>query len=344
MYEPITYNPYDLDCLYIDVRSESEYKKGHIPGAVNHPILNDLERHEVGWLYKNASVDEAKMKGLEYGSQKLQDYFKYLSDYIQQHPGKKIVFYCARGGYRSRSITMLMQSIGAPVHVLAGGYKVYRQAVLNFLEDPENFPEFIVLNGLSGAGKTEILKKLEKLGESVLDLEGAANHRGSNLGAIGTVGGQSTQDFENQIYDTLVHAIHPYCFVESESRRIGSLTVPAKLFSAIQSGKFVLISASLEFRVNHVMREYASAENFYEALAEPLEHIKSYCSKENYAAMLTHYHERDYENLARLLLLVHYDPLYQKSIDRQTFSYQIEVTDFEKSAKALQKWLHNHRI
>ena len=32
----------------IDVRSPSEYKSGHIPGAINIPLFNDTEREAVG--------------------------------------------------------------------------------------------------------------------------------------------------------------------------------------------------------------------------------------------------------------------------------------------------------
>jgi len=44
----------------IDVRSPSEYELDHIPGAKNFPVLNDEERHHVGWTYKNKSAFEAK--------------------------------------------------------------------------------------------------------------------------------------------------------------------------------------------------------------------------------------------------------------------------------------------
>lgn len=47
MYQTIPYEFDDQNTIYIDVRSESEYRTGHIVGAMNLPILYDLERHEV---------------------------------------------------------------------------------------------------------------------------------------------------------------------------------------------------------------------------------------------------------------------------------------------------------
>ena len=44
-----------LDTAFIiDVRSEIEFDKGHIPGAVNIPILNTEERKIVGTTFKQA--------------------------------------------------------------------------------------------------------------------------------------------------------------------------------------------------------------------------------------------------------------------------------------------------
>jgi len=37
----------------LDVRSPGEFKKGSFPGAVNLPILTDIERQKVGYCYKH---------------------------------------------------------------------------------------------------------------------------------------------------------------------------------------------------------------------------------------------------------------------------------------------------
>ena len=43
----------------IDVRSPSEFAEDHVPGAINLPVLNDVERARVGTLYKQVSSFEA---------------------------------------------------------------------------------------------------------------------------------------------------------------------------------------------------------------------------------------------------------------------------------------------
>ena len=60
--------PLTLDALrtldsIIDVRSPGEFADDHIPGAVNHPVLSDSERAEVGTIYKQDSAFEAKKIG-----------------------------------------------------------------------------------------------------------------------------------------------------------------------------------------------------------------------------------------------------------------------------------------
>ena len=58
------------DTLLIDVRSESEFAVSSIPGAVNFPIFDDKERHNVGLLFKQQSQDLAEQVGAYYAFQK----------------------------------------------------------------------------------------------------------------------------------------------------------------------------------------------------------------------------------------------------------------------------------
>lgn len=340
MYKAIPYDQTDRNRLYIDVRSESEYEKGHIIGAINLPILSDIERHEVGWIYKNASVEEAKRVGLQHGSAKLLLFFETVEKLRKDHPDKRIVFYCARGGYRSRSIALLMRSIDMPVYWLQGGYKSYRQEVLNTLQNAETLPTFIVVNGLSGVGKTHILMELKKIGQPVLDLEGAANHKGSHLGAIGTSGIQSVQSFENEIFDQLSQVNRFYCFVESESKRIGHVFVPNAIFDKLQGGIYIKVSASLDFRINGLIEDYVSAPDFQSSFEAALNKIKPYITKELFSELSEHFNLGDYENLTKKLLENHYDPIYFKSIDSHQHKAEFIVINYATCASEIGEWIN----
>lgn len=340
MYHAIPYTFEPNNTLYIDVRSESEFRSGHIPNAINLPILYDIERHEVGWIYKNSSVEEAKRKGLQYGSEKLHMFYDTLFKLRNEHPNKKIIFYCARGGYRSRSIALLLRSIDIPVFWLQGGYKGYRSEVLKVINQPEStLPHFIVLNGLTGVGKTHILQALSQNGHPVLELEGAANHKGSNLGMIGTSGGQTVQTFENNLYEQLMRIHAPYCFVESESRRIGQVLIPKNIFDKMQKGTFLLIEAELSFRVKSLIEDYVSADNFKEGIENGMPRIKQYIDPTLYSQLMTLFDNGSYEAFTELLLTKHYDPLYKKSIDSHSHQEKFMVENYNQCALNIASWV-----
>ena len=44
------------DIVALDARSPGEYAQGHVPGALNLPLLNNEERHLVGLCYKEIRI------------------------------------------------------------------------------------------------------------------------------------------------------------------------------------------------------------------------------------------------------------------------------------------------
>ena len=85
----------------------------------------------------------------------------------------------------------------------------------------------MVLSGLTGSGKTLVLKKLAENGEQVIDLEGLASHRGSALGGIGLPPQPTVEHFENLLF-AQIQKLDPNrpVWLEDESRKIGSATIP----------------------------------------------------------------------------------------------------------------------
>ena len=67
----------------MDVRSPIEFKRGHIPGAVNMPLFHDGERAEVGTCYKQRGHNRAVELGLTFVIPKLKtlvdDYKAHMS-------------------------------------------------------------------------------------------------------------------------------------------------------------------------------------------------------------------------------------------------------------------------
>jgi len=50
----------------IDVRSPSEYYKGHMPNSINIPLFDDDERSIIGTIYKKEGRKEAVIEGFKF--------------------------------------------------------------------------------------------------------------------------------------------------------------------------------------------------------------------------------------------------------------------------------------
>ena len=249
------------DYQIIDVRSPKEFEEGSIPGAINLPILDDAERIVVGTAYKQDSIDKARGLGVDIVSKKLPDYYSKLLKETKEH--KHLVFLCARGGYRSSSVVSFLQSIGHKnMWKLHGGYKHYRHFVYENLNSEKlDDIEFIVLYGNTGSGKTKILKALEEKGADMIDLEGYANHRGSTLGGVGLNQQFSQKKFESLVLDKILNRKGNRIFIEGESRRIGRIVIPEKIFDKILNGIHIKIETDLDMRTEIILEDYINGHN-----------------------------------------------------------------------------------
>ena len=155
-------------------------------------MFSNEERSIVGTAYKQESREKAIKLGLEFFAPKM----KMMIDEVEglalkvEGSAKTILVYCWRGGMRSGAVGWLLDVYGFKVYTLIGGYKKFRTRVLDTFKLPF---ELKILGGYTGAGKTEVIKELERKGEQVIDLEDIAKHKGSAFGNIG-LPKQPTQD------------------------------------------------------------------------------------------------------------------------------------------------------
>lgn len=301
--------------LFIDVRSPSEYQKSTIPGAINLPLFSDEERKEIGILY-HSDKKQAYEKGLRIGTSKLYSIYKsILSFLMSKDKDTKVIVFCWRGGMRSKSITLNLDMMGIPAFQLKGGYKTYRRFVLEQLEAFQNSFHFYTIHGNTGVGKTQILKSLKGKGEPVLDLEELANNRGSMFGNVGLGISMNQKMFDSLLYDELRKNNKNYFFVESESRRIGNISLPEFLISDMEKGSHILIKANLKERIDNLKEDYLPIENKDEIIRliynNPFfEKKKGKRWIENLLFLLS---KDDYTQFIETLLTDYYDPLYLHS-------------------------------
>jgi tRNA 2-selenouridine synthase len=189
---------------------------------------------------------------------------------------------------RSAGVAWLLDLYGFKVYTLVGGYKAYRNWVLQQFEKDYHFK---IIGGYTGSGKTLLLHALEKENNATIDLEGLANHKGSALGALGQAVQPSQEMFENllakelevksrteddrlrttgnqkqELYnedskynEPIANCSPPTAnciWLEDESQRIGNLQIPLALWRTMRKSKVYFFDIPFEERLNHLTEEY----------------------------------------------------------------------------------------
>ena len=242
-----------LQGVIFDVRSPGEYINGHIPGAVSFPLFTNEERAIVGTLYKKKGKNEAMLSGLEIVGPKLRSFVEKAYEISE---GKPLFIHCWRGGMRSSSMAVLLQTAGLKCHLLKGGYKSYRNHILEEFEKP--WP-IRVIGGKTGSGKTRVLHALQSLGQQVIDLEGLAHHKGSAFGKIGELPQPSTEQFGNNLYQQLSKLDgSKTVWLEDESQMIGKIFIPAEFYRKYRNSPLVVLDIAFEKRVEYLVKVYGN--------------------------------------------------------------------------------------
>jgi len=235
----------------VDVRSPAEYNHAHIPGAINVPLFSDEVRAEIGTLYTKVGKEQAIARGFEDLNGRLESFRREVLSYTSNGA---VRIHCWRGGMRSESVAWLVERSGVIPYLLEGGYKGYRHSVLTQFAQPY---ELLVLSGMTGAGKTDILLELRELGEQVIDLEGLAHHKGSAFGWLGETAQPSTEQFENELaYQLRLFSPKQRIWVEDESKNIGKVLIPGAWYEQMIYAPRVVLETDPQARLNRLLRVY----------------------------------------------------------------------------------------
>ncbi|TMV12908.1 tRNA 2-selenouridine(34) synthase MnmH [Arenibacterium halophilum] len=311
----------------IDVRSPAEYAEDHVPGAINLPVLDNEERARVGTIYKQQSPFLARKLGAALVFRNAADHIEHR---LSHHEGGwQPLVYCWRGGQRSGSFAWMLGQIGWRSEALEGGYRSYRRLVNAMLYDRALPHRIVSLDGYTGTAKTRLLHLLAARGVQVLDLEGAANHRGSLLGAM--PGGQPSQKaFESTLAGQLCRfdPARPV-LVEAESSKIGERILPPALWEPMKRAPRIEIVAPIEARARYLAREYADVLSAGEDLRHRLSFLREVRGRAVVEGWATLSRSGEHEALTRALMEQHYDPAYDKAraIHGTTATVQIALSD-----------------
>lgn len=312
----------------IDARSPGEFALDHLPNAVNWPSLNDDERIAIGTMYKQVNAFEAKKRGAALVARNAAHHIEtHLLDAPKQW---RPLLYCWRGGNRSGAQATILSAIGFHVTLLEGGYKAFRAALLTHIPEQVARLKWRVIAGPTGVGKTHLLHALKAQGHQILDLEGLANHRSSVLGLLPGQTQPTQKHFEMKLWHALQQLDSDrVVYVESESKRVGNVTVPESLIKAMRASPCVDIRMSVEQRVSLLMRDYdhfvQDTEHFSERL-QTLVALLGHATIDRWQSMID---ANQVAGVVQELLNLHYDPKYFESMGRNFQHYatapQVEI-------------------
>lgn len=317
-----------VDHPVLDVRSPAEYAHAHIPGAYSLPLFNDEERKVVGTAYKQESREQAIKIGLDYFGPKMRRMVEVAEGILSQRgrststPNPQtsniLLVHCWRGGMRSAGVAWMLDLYGFEVYTLVGGYKSFRHFVVETFTRQWSMK---VLGGYTGSGKTAILEKIERLGESVIDLEKLAFHKGSAFGHLGQPEQPSQEMFENKLAVELSKlsgtgggeksAIPQPFWVEDESWRIGNILVPQPFYKQMRSAPCYFLDIPFSERLQYIIKDYGKAdrENLISAVLRIQKRLGGLETKTAINCLV----ENDIEG-AFSILLKYYDKWYLKGL------------------------------
>lgn len=239
----------------VDVRSENEFAEGHIPKAVNIPILNNEERVQVGTDYKQKGQAEAIKTGFRLAGPRFADI---ISAAERVAGGSELLVHCWRGGMRSSNFCQLLNMARIKTLQLQGGYKAYREEALASYNMPMNLQ---VIGGFTGSGKSEILRALHKRGEQIIDLEALASHKGSVFGGLMMQPQPTTEQFQNDLFEVIRKLdASRRIWVEDESIAIGKIFLPEQFWKQLSSAPVYHIDVHKDIRVGRLVKEYGEAD------------------------------------------------------------------------------------
>jgi len=316
--------------LLIDVRSPSEYYKGHMPNSINIPLFDNDERSIIGTIYKKEGRKKAVIEGLKFFEKKIEflldNFFMNIDSYRTIHNNNNnelfIRIYCSRGGMRSQSIAWLLEKYKLNPITLKGGYKKYRRWVLDSFSKKLNI---VVIGGKTGTGKTRLLSLLEKYKYQTIDLEGYACHRGSTFGGLGMREQPSNEQFENLIAEKLnSFKCSNNIFVEAESANIGKCKIPHEFFNQMKHSRRIEILRSKSNRLDELIETYSVFKK--EELQESVLRIKKRLGPQRTKIALESINNEKWDLVCRSVL-DYYDKCYEFEKVGKTNIKLLDLTD-----------------
>ena len=310
----------------LDVRSPAEFEIGHIPSAISFPLFSNEERAVVGTLYKQEGRQPAIKKGLEIIGPKMVAFI----EQAEQLKSSTLALYCWRGGMRSDSMAWLLERYGFQTILLEGGYKAYRNAMLDFFK--QELP-LRVIAGYTGSQKTRLLHILREKGEQVVDLEGMAGHQGSSFGNQKSESQPTTEQFQNQLFHFFRNTdLSRPIWIEDEDMRLGTVNMTEGLFRQINASPHVFIKVKKAQRIDFLVKDYGMLEK--EKLIKATYYIRKRLGFDRAKKAIAHIEAGNLKPAVDIILN-YYDRRYDKALERKAHLVKARLSIDTENLEAL---------
>ena len=314
-----------------DVRSEGEYGSGHMRHAINIPILNNEERVAVGTDYKQKGQTEAIKTGFRLVGPRFLEIINHAEAIAD---GRELLVHCWRGGMRSSNFCQIVGMAKVKTLSLVGGYKAYRERALCYYKAPL---KLAVIGGLTGSGKSEVLRALKVRGEQIIDLEKLASHKGSAFGGLMMLPQPTTEQFQNELFEELME-LDPTkrVWVEDESISIGKVVLPEAFWHQMLNAPVFDVSVDKPARIKRLVAEYGDADK--EKFLSAMQNIVKKLGGQNFKAAKEKLEEGDMATTIEILL-TYYDKAYGMGLKNKEARIRARVpwngVDTQACVKAL---------
>lgn len=195
----------------------------------------------------------------------------------------------------------------------------------------------IVLAGLTGSGKTEILHLLKQLDEQVLDLEALAQTDGSVFSSLKYTHQPSAYQLHKAIEKQFAAFSHfKPVFVERESGRLGKRLLPHSIIAWLKNGVNIILESPLPVRMDRIYNSYIK-ENPLKFMESVLA-LESKMDRGQYLRCFEHLGKKEYYKAIELLL-DHYDaqPGYAPPSGHTLTSININQLELKDAARIIIK-------
>lgn len=189
-------------------------------------------------------------------------------------------------------------------------------------------PRVCVIGGRTGVGKTRVLQALRNnFNQTVIDLEGLAEHRGSTFGWCAQRAQPTSEHYNNLVATEWARSRSlpntQWVFIEDEDDHVGSCMVPKGMYCMLRLAPLVVcLDVSKKARINLLVEMYAGEEAkkdvlWREKMIESVDRLQKRLGNDRCVALKQALKEDRVYDVAKDLLS-YYDVLYDKHLVNST--------------------------